>query len=162
MSKKKILIFSASLLSLFGLVLGLRAATSYRAVINTPITVNEQGTCAVVTNAGSYDIFVPTNTSNEWSLFRTNKPAYVTLGACGPTIISNYATGLSCNTICANNGKTCSSVGLDGGATDTGWIWDPTNICGNYGVFYGATCADVTGPIIGCGQEGDATQCRCN
>src|SRR3989344_1875893 len=48
-------------------------------------TVNEWGTSKIVTNNCGATIFVPTNTSAEWSNFRSYKPACATLATPGPS-----------------------------------------------------------------------------
>jgi len=68
------------------------AANSYRVgKSGASLAVTEHGVCKVVKNNNGNDIFVPTKTSNEWSLFRTNAKN-VTLSNCGPiqTILWPY------------------------------------------------------------------------
>lgn len=106
------IVFSALALSLI-----VWAAVSYRSDPSTTITVNEFGVCKKVTNAGSFSYFIPTNTGNEWSLFRTAVPGLsgLSLSSC---VILNSATGLTCNQVCNNNGLSCASVGTDAGGTN--------------------------------------------
>lgn len=66
----------------FGVVSKVYAAQSYRVNAGQTVWIYEFGTGRMVRNTGSTDIFVPTNTSGEWSAFIANKPAYVTLISC--------------------------------------------------------------------------------
>ena len=60
------------------------AAQQYYRVNNGASTdINEWSVCKKVTNNTGKDIFVPTNTSNEWNLFRTYYPTGISLGNCG-------------------------------------------------------------------------------
>jgi hypothetical protein len=63
------------------------AASSYAVGSSGSAVVNEWSECRTVTNAGSNPtIFVPTNTSSEWSEFRLHYPAGISLGTCGPSM----------------------------------------------------------------------------
>lgn len=84
------------LLAIFSMAV-IHAAASYRAGVGQTVTVNEQGTCKKVTNSGSQDIFIPTNTSNEWSLFITNRPSYVLLNDCVINLVYNIHTDIQCS-----------------------------------------------------------------
>ncbi len=111
-----------------------------------------------MTNSGSSDVFIPTNTSNEWSLFRLNKPAYVSLAGC-IVIVGNNMDNVSpgtCNGHCSNIGKTCLSVGLDAGATNGEYYY--ATDCSVYIPGSGATCGFQT-TNAECAET--ATQCRC-
>ncbi len=59
------------------------AAQSYRVNNGASIDINEWSVCKKVTNNTGKDIFVPTNTSNEWNQFRTYYPSGISLGTCG-------------------------------------------------------------------------------
>ena len=60
------------------------AATSYQVNYNATVEVDEHSTCKKVTNGSGTGlaIFVPTNTTGEWSAFRENLPSGVTLADC--------------------------------------------------------------------------------
>lgn len=63
------------------------AANSYRVgKSGASLAVTEHGTCKVIKNNNGSDIFVPTKTSNEWGLFRTNAKN-VALSNCGPVLL---------------------------------------------------------------------------
>ena len=59
------------------------AAQYYRVNNGASIDINEWSVCKKVTNNTGKDIFVPTNTSNEWNQFRTYFPSGISLGDCG-------------------------------------------------------------------------------
>jgi hypothetical protein len=101
------------------------AAQSYRVNNGTNTDINEHSVCQKVTNSCGSDIFVPTNTSTEWSNFRSSKPACATLSACAPTgglwgypIVENCMDMFGTACIPQNNcgytfpqGMPCSPVG---------------------------------------------------
>ena len=97
MSKKRILIYIGSpLLSLTILtatVFAINSITEGYRVGTTKTAITAQGVCKNVTCTGGQDIFVPTNSLNEWNFFQANKPAYVTLAECttAPTAPQNLA-----------------------------------------------------------------------
>lgn len=69
------------------------AAQSYKVDAGNTTAINEWGICRRVTNAGGYpSVFVPTNTSAEWTTFISNKPSHVSLANCLPdsAVISIY------------------------------------------------------------------------
>ena len=105
------------------------AAQYYRVNNGTTVTINEWSVCKKVTNNTGKDIFVPTNTSNEWNQFRTYFPSGISLGTCdtppppSPTCscpsgwwycapMCCYGT-CGCNVSCLQNkcAAFCSSVG---------------------------------------------------
>jgi len=59
------------------------AAQYYRVNNGATVTINEWDVCKKVTNNTGKDIFVPTNSSNEWNQFRTYFPSGISLGTCG-------------------------------------------------------------------------------
>lgn len=114
-----------------GLMVYAIGAQYYRISVSQTQLVNEQGVCQKVTNNGNQDIFIPTNTSNEWSLFRQNKPSYISLAEC--YLINNNHTEADCtnsgggvvddgggNKMCKFNGGSCP-----GGWTQNG-SWSET------------------------------------
>ena len=72
------------------IILGFEAwtATSYRVNDGTNQDIDEHGTCQKVDNSTGGDIFIPTNTSAEWTAFRGNGPAGVTYSACSPVTVT--------------------------------------------------------------------------
>ncbi len=106
-------------------------------------------TCKNVTNKNlAYDIFVPTNQSEEWSIFLSKKPNYVNVTDCGKP---------SCTRDCT--GKICGSDGCEGTCGDC-----PTGkVCNNFGTAciigtcepdcFGASCGDDDG----CGGKCDGS-----
>ena len=69
--------------------------------IDSGTEVNEWCTCKVITNASIFDVFMPTNTEQEYRQFLQNPPGGVTSGACatngglGVYQITADTTGLS-------------------------------------------------------------------
>ena len=98
MSKKKILIYIGSPL----LSLTILTATVYAVSMavsggnriandGTAVTITANSICKTVKNNGNLgDIFVPTNTANEWSAFLSHQPSYVTLGECCTPAATQY------------------------------------------------------------------------
>ncbi len=66
----------------------LTGATSYQVNNGSNQDIDEWGTCKNVANshASGDALFVPTNTSTEWSTFRSNPPAGVTISDCACTV----------------------------------------------------------------------------
>lgn len=125
------------------------AAQSYRLNNGQTQQINEQGACAQIGNGSGKDIFVPTNSSTEWSAFRDHVPSGVTISSCcagnsgsacsatsaanscGQTA-TNYGT-IQCNGSCsvsapavpgnpANYGNACTSAANACGQTNSGTI----------------------------------------
>lgn len=76
--------------SLLVLATQANAATSYQITNGTNQDIDEHGTCK---NVGNYHatgnaLFVPTNTSTEWSTFVANPPSGVTVMDCGGCTIA--------------------------------------------------------------------------
>jgi hypothetical protein len=88
MSQKKILTYIGSpILSLVILTATAFAINTISSGYQVPagatnFKVTSSSGCQAVTNSGSADIFVPTNTANEWATFLANKPSYVSLSSC--------------------------------------------------------------------------------
>lgn len=83
--KPKILLFIAlSILIFAGVVFAINTiSTGYRLNKNTFMVINAWSACRAVENTGStYDYFVPTKTSSEWTNFINNKPGDVTITYC--------------------------------------------------------------------------------
>jgi hypothetical protein len=70
--------------ALFAFAFAVYAASSYQVNYTATVQVNEHGTCQEVTNnsGAGLPIFVPTNSSGEWSAFRGNLPGGVGLAPC--------------------------------------------------------------------------------
>lgn len=83
--KFKILLWVSGFVLILLIVLVSAAAYHIAPKNSVTVTINEHSVCKKVTNSGSYDLFVPTNTAGEWSSFRSNYPAGVSLGSCGST-----------------------------------------------------------------------------
>lgn len=77
------------------LLIVLVSAAQYYSVSNNsvPVTIDEHSVCKKVTNSGSADLFVPTNTAGEWSAFRSNLPSGVSLSECGFTYTLTEGSG---------------------------------------------------------------------
>ena len=118
---------------------------SYRIDPGSAISVNEWGTCKLITNpAGGSSLFVPTNTTTEWSDFRIHFPVTITLADCAPTCGTagvNYETlssgGQTYYKLCATGQfwtPSTSSVAYWHSTTD----WNPVGTCRSLGVQYQA------------------------
>ena len=98
-----------------------QAAVSYSVAAGSTTYITEFGVCRWVRNnhASGLAIFVPTNSASEWSAFRSNPPAGVTVvlgpGCFAPTGISIWLdssdirslfTNTTCTTNVASNGDT--------------------------------------------------------
>ena len=84
-SYKKVATLLLSSVFLLGVVYGLNTVTSGRRVIKNAaaVTIDAHGICRNVSSTCSQgDIFVPTNTTGEWTGFIANKPSCVNLTAC--------------------------------------------------------------------------------
>lgn len=60
------------------------AASSYRVNNGNNQDIIEWSICRNVNNGAGHDLMVPTNSSAEWTAFRSNAPSGVTVGNCGP------------------------------------------------------------------------------
>lgn len=100
-------------------------ATSYQVNYGSNQDIDEWGTCKNVANshASGAALFVPTNTSTEWSTFYNNAPAGVTIGNCGCTVTAgsqSFTTaGSSSFTVPCHNTLTVQVWGAGGGGV--GW-----------------------------------------
>lgn len=63
-------------------VLALNSVSTGFQVGSSAVTVDAHGVCQKVTATDGENYFVPTNTADEWSAFRTNKPGGISLGTC--------------------------------------------------------------------------------
>ena len=71
------------LLIMVFLTLLILAAVSYRVYDGGAVVeIDEWSVCRDVDNDAGADIFVPTNTANEWTEFRTHYPAGVVVTTC--------------------------------------------------------------------------------
>lgn len=84
------IVAAIALIPLFGFALN--TVTTGFQVGSTDVLIDAHGVCQNVSATDGNSYFVPTNTASEWSAFRTNKPAGVTLGACN-SIIENPTHG---------------------------------------------------------------------
>lgn len=123
----------------------LTAASSHQVNYGTNQDITEFSTCKNVANASSTGkaLFVPTNTSTEWSTFYGHAPAGVTISACAPTCggksLGGYCwylgpTSGSCTTACASHGGVVTagivnyagSSGTDANCTAVAHLFYPT------------------------------------
>ncbi|HEU5114492.1 MAG TPA: thrombospondin type-1 domain-containing protein [Candidatus Paceibacterota bacterium] len=58
------------------------AASSYTISANSSLQITEWSVCKNVTNSNTKSLFVPTNTSAEWTAFQNNPGSGVTVGVC--------------------------------------------------------------------------------
>jgi len=154
------------------------AVNFYRGYTSQNIIVDEQSVCKSITNTGNKDVFIPTKTSNEWSLFRQNKPAYITLGDCYYCSQNSqtYSDQTTCNSACletANCTQNCSTTtnifdvysndvsqcaSCSKGSSYDEDIW---NICGGQGYEWIASnvfnCNDASGDYC---SNGIVATCR--
>lgn len=111
----------------------------YRVNATTSSIINEQGSCRVVTNtSGVYDFFIPTKTLNEWNLFKTNKPASVTLSSCYqcPVTSGIYDNLTTCNNACIETASCTSQSNTIYGYVSPCYFGG--DYCGDLGVCYGS------------------------
>jgi hypothetical protein len=102
MSRKKILInIGNSILLLILLTVTVYGINSviegYRVTLGSPaVTITANNICKTVKNNGTLgDIFVPTNSANEWDLFINNKPSYVDVVSCAvPSAPQSFAVSM--------------------------------------------------------------------
>lgn len=94
--KKITLVVSGWLLLAIFSVVVIHASVSYRVGTGQTIRVDEQGVCQEIMNSGSQNLFIPTNTLNEWLLFRQNKPSYISLSECTTNLVYNVHTDIQC------------------------------------------------------------------
>lgn len=94
---------------------GAWGADSYRVNSGATVQINEHSVCQRVTNnhASGQGILVPTKTASEWTTFRNNRPAGVTLAACPPQCAGKSVGGYcwyagvsdqSCTQVCSARG----------------------------------------------------------
>lgn len=129
---KRLFISALLVLGFLMSITGVFAAQYYNAPYNTQITVNEHGVCQKVVNYNGYTVLVPTNSSTEWSYFRSYAPS-IGYSACsgGQYVLYTSDTSPICgwgtnyyeaSTDAAGNIYTRVSRG---GYTpkDSGWVW---------------------------------------
>ena len=141
------------------------AAQQYYRVNNGASTdINEWSVCKKVTNNTGKDIFVPTNTSNEWNLFRTYYPTGISLGNCGggstPTPTCNcWALGSGwwyCEPMCCWNTCGCNISCLQGKCSD--WCASFGGVSQNCSGASG-TCKCLWGQYQACSNWGTCQNC---
>lgn len=124
-------------------------AASYNVSNATAPAVNEWGTCYAINNNSGKSIFIPTNSSAEWSSFYSHLPSGVTAGSCcTPSGVNHngcYQNSMwaidSCNNPqyimdgCAGSFCTSGNVvtykGCGGDLNGGTCITPDTTICGN-------------------------------
>lgn len=105
----------------FGIVYAVGGISTGFRVTGSSQTIDAHGTCKQVKTTSGNNVFVPTKTSAEWSAFRNNKPANVSLGSCfaqsciaaGGTV---YESG---QLYCRFSGSSCPSGWNSSGYVDT-------------------------------------------
>lgn len=125
------------------------AASSYQINNTISTTVNEWGTCGQITNNSGKGVFVPTNTSAEWSAFRSNLPSGVTNGSCCvPNTSTNCGTG--------GNRYNFDSCGVQGSLVQSCSCGCSSNTCIGTNTYYQDADGDGYGnpavPTSACGQ----------
>jgi len=130
------------------------AAASYQVNSGVTVTIDEHTVCKKVTNNNALAIFVPTNTADEWTAFRTNASG-VTLATCNPCeglANTNWGAGPSG---CSNSNQRCYNGACItcGGWINAGYCWynsaadtGCTTTCETHGGVYNGTCDWVNDP----------------
>lgn len=102
--------------------------------ISTPATkIEEWWICKKVSSTDSRSLFVPTKTSNEWSIFLGNKPSHITLAECGCRTNSNCSASQICQGYITWTSSACAWIYTvadwycDGNCA---WATDPNCLCG--------------------------------
>ncbi len=89
---KALILFSLGVL----ISIAVYAATSYQVNVGYKYTILAFTVCKEIKNAGTKPLFVPANTSGEWSAMYTNPPAGVTATTTADSAPSNCCTK-ACN-----------------------------------------------------------------
>lgn len=120
------------------------AAQYYRVNNGTTVTINEWSVCKKVTNSTGKDIFVPTNTSNEWNQFRTYFPSGISLGNCDTPPPPSSSPTCSCPSgwyVCQSGTMCCQGGGCPSGFCST--------LCSTHGGVYDS-CDNVSDFTCNC------------
>jgi len=159
---KRYIVIAAVILGIILFAVVVKAVNdSYRINKTASSIINEQGSCRVVTNNSSvFDYFIPTKTLTEWNLFKTNKPADVSLSSCYQCSTSGtvYSDQTTCNSACIQTANcTQQTVSLNG--TLVGVAGHPHYVSTNDGRFtFGAwgcgTNSQITFTSGGCSISG--------
>ena len=80
--QKKIIALVASVLLLPAVVLALNTIDTGFQIAHTTTAIDAHGVCQQLFSTDGKTYFVPTKTSNEWSIFRTQMPAAITASSC--------------------------------------------------------------------------------
>jgi len=158
MLSKKTLIHIGSIIT--SLILLTATAYAISAVVSggnritndgTAVKITANNTCQTVKNNGTLgDIFVPTNTLNEWNIFTSNKPAYVELGLCCTPDSPQTRTLLCSSEQIGSIIQTRTSTCPDGAVAPTYNSWattsntcvKPVPVCtGGFTTAIGCSCA---------------------
>jgi hypothetical protein len=135
------------------IALMLTAATSHTVNYNTTATITEFSVCKTVKNlhATGLALFVPTNTSTEWSTFYGNPPAGVTVNTSGCVTPGNHdytTAGTFTFTVPAFNTLTVQVWGGGGGGAG-GNPSTPAATSGGQSSFNAALIANGGSPSTG-------------
>ena len=117
------------------------ASENHRVNAGASQDVNEWAVCKKVVNASGNDLFVPTKTSVEWTAFRSNPPAGVTLGSCVAVFCDGSDT---CN---AGMGETCVTCPSECTACA------PCNLPWGGTVVSGSSTTAYAAPSVPCGSS---------
>ncbi|MBP8994806.1 MAG: hypothetical protein KBG30_13500 [Bacteroidales bacterium] len=122
------------------------------------MTIDEWGICKKVTNNTGKDIFVPTNSSNEWNQFRTYFPSGVSLGTCTTlTVRSIGISGVAITSSSGHGGTTTYSKNVPRGTTVS--LTAPT--VSGY-TFNWSGCVSSTNTTISFSMPANDTNCVAN
>ena len=110
------------------------AATSYQVNSGAQVTIDEWSVCKKVTNNNALAIFVPTNTADEWTAFRTyaSGVTYANCVYCDDSDSDGYGDCPNCGIAagCTYDGDDCCDT--DSGSHPGAGYHSSTNNCGSW------------------------------
>ena len=97
-------IIIAVIIGSYGIVYAINTVSTWYQLGNSSSqTIDAHGTCKKVVNNSGNTYFVPTNTSTEWSNFRSNLPGSVSLQSCiDDSLAYSFATSEYWGAWCGN------------------------------------------------------------